>query len=293
MIVVKLIGGLGNQMFQYAAGRSLAIHHNTNLLLNKISLEEEPKGVFTKRNYELGCFGLEQSFATQEDLDYFSGNSSGKFKRTLDRIFPGIKRKVTLYESGHIFHSNFFSMPADTCLVGFWQSEKYFKKYEDQIRKDFTLLSPVPSSLHELHSRVKSTNSISLHVRRGDYVSLKTAADFHGTPGLSYYEKAIEYIRKEQDAGEIFVFSDDLDWCRHNLSFDLPVTFVQQNNGPEWDMFLMSQSKHNIIANSSYSWWGAWLNQNPGKIVILPEYWYRNVKSNSIDITPEGWITVE
>jgi hypothetical protein len=289
MIVVRLIGGLGNQMFQYAAGKALALHHNTHLLIDKIALEQDAKGAFTKRNYALGCFNIDASFATNEQIAFFEEESAGKLKRAFNRMFPAAKKKVVYYESGHRFHENFFTLPQDTYLIGFWQTEKYFGKFQEQIRNDFTLRHPVPEEVEDLLSEIRDTNSTSLHVRRGDYVSLQSAADFHGTPELDYYTKAVEHIIGEKGKTSVYVFSDDLIWCRKHLSFDLPVTFVQQSHGAEWDMYLMSQCRNNIIANSSFSWWGAWLNPHPEKIVTVPEYWFKNTRSDSMDIVARGW----
>ncbi|MCE3259888.1 MAG: alpha,2-fucosyltransferase, partial [Bacteroidetes bacterium] len=171
MIVVRLIGGLGNQMFQYAAGKALALHHNTHLLIDKIALEQDAKGAFTKRNYALGCFNIDASFATNEQIAFFEEESAGKLKRAFNRMFPAAKKKVVYYESGHRFHENFFTLPQDTYLIGFWQTEKYFGKFQEQIRNDFTLRHPVPEEVEDLLSEIRDTNSTSLHVRRGDYVS--------------------------------------------------------------------------------------------------------------------------
>lgn len=289
MIIVKLIGGLGNQMFQYAAGRALAMHHNTPLFLDKTTLEEDAKGAYTQRKFELSCFNIDERFASQKELELFKDGKSNRLQRVVNRLFPQAKSKLTFHESGHIFHSNFFSLPTDTFLIGFWQSEKYFSGIANQIRKDFTLKAPVPSDVKQTLSLINNVNSVSLHVRRGDYVSLKSASEFHGLIGLEHYTKAISFIENKKPGTEIFIFSDDIAWCKENLKFDQMLHFVEHSSGAEWDMFLMSQCKHNIIANSSFSWWGAWLNTNPEKIVIIPEHWFAGKKSIELDRVAKNW----
>jgi hypothetical protein len=128
-----------------------------------------------------------------------------------------------------------------------------------------------------------------MHVRRGDYVTLKNAGEFHGLCSVEYYHAALKSIDAKEGA-EIFMFSDDIEWCRQNLKFDLPVTYVNNAFHPVWDMYLMSLCSHNIIANSSFSWWAAWLNTNPEKKVIAPEYWFTGKKTQSLDLLLAGWI---
>src|SRR5690606_26072631 len=124
----------------------------------------------------------------------------------------------------------------------------------------------------------KTTTSVSLHVRRGDYVQLQSAHNFHGVLPLTYYKRAILLLKEKLERFTIFVFSDDLDWVRSNLQAETPVVYVDYRSDDKTatDLALMSLCKHNIIANSSFSWWGAWLNRNPGKQVIAPKPWFRD-----------------
>jgi hypothetical protein len=288
VIITQLIGGLGNQMFQYAAGKALSLKHNVPLLLDKTHLEKDANGAYTQRHYELDCFSIEPCFVNEKELAFFQENS-GKLKRVMIRMFPELTSKITLYESGHLFYRNFFRLPSDTYLKGFWQSEKYFKNYEREIRQDFVIKENMPEELKPLEEKIRKLNSISMHVRRGDYVTLKNAGEFHGLCSVDYYHSALKET-DTRESSEVFIFSDDIEWCRQNLKFEIPVTYVSHLFHPVWDLHLMSLCSHNIIANSSFSWWAAWLNTNPQKKVIVPEYWFTGKKTQSLDLLPEGWL---
>lgn len=289
MIVVKLIGGLGNQMFQYAAGKALALHHQTKLFIDKTDLEKDAGGAYTQRKFELSCFNITAELATEKELSLFSANDSNKIQRVFNRFFPSVKKQVVFTESGHLFHPSFFKTPVNTYLNGFWQTEKYFLNCQEEIRKEFTLKSLLPAQIQELLNKINSGNSVSLHIRRGDYVTLKSANQFHGLIGMEYYKQATEFIASQKGNINVFVFSDDLTWCQENIKLNCPVHFVQHQAGAEFDMFLMSRCSHNIIANSSFSWWGAWLNNNPNKIVVIPAHWFAGKKSSDMDIVANGW----
>ncbi|MBI2720864.1 MAG: alpha-1,2-fucosyltransferase [Bacteroidetes bacterium] len=288
MIIVQLIGGLGNQMFQYAAGKALALHHGTELKLDISHLEAEAGNEYTKRNFELNCFNLNYRLVSEEDRNVYFPKKISLIKRIVKRFFPALEKKNMFYEPGKKYYPEFFQLPNNTYLYGFWQSEKYFEKFASVLRAEFTPAAPLPMALMDVKKRIEQRESVSLHIRRGDYVTLKSASDFHGSCGLDYYKKAIEFLSHTKKI-ELFIFSDDIEWCRQNLIFDVPLTFVAQNNGACRDLYLMSLCKHNIIANSSFSWWGAWLNQNRGKIVVAPEYWFKTIKSKELDIIPDTW----
>jgi len=275
-------------MFQYAAGKALSLHHNVPLLLDKSHLEKTANGAYTQRHFELDCFSLEPHFANEKELMFFEERSN-KLKRVALRIFPNLSSKATFYESGHLFYRNFFRLPSNTYLKGFWQSEKYFVDYESAIRRDFMIKENMPEELKPLEEKIRDSNSVSIHVRRGDYVTLKNASEFHGLCSVEYYHSAVESIDAKENA-ELFIFSDDIEWCRQNLKFSFPVTYVSHSFGSAWDMYLMSLCSHNIIANSSFSWWAAWLNTNPNKKVIAPQYWFTGKKTQELDLLPNGWM---
>ncbi len=181
-------------------------------------------------------------------------------------------------------------------IDGYFQCEKYFCNIRSILLKEFTLKSSLSSYSSSLKKNIESfENTVSLHVRRGDYVSNKVFSDVHGTCNLDYYKKAIEYISKEFEDIKFFVFSDDIAWTKENIDIE-NVIYVdsEENRIPHEDMYLMSLCSHNIIANSSFSWWGAWLNQNNEKIVIAPKRWFSDDKmqNQSLDIVPSSWIRI-
>ena len=282
-----LDGGLGNQMFQYAAGRSLSLYHRVPLYLDTTILEKDPAGAYTPRKYELDCFKIQSLKATEEQLVRFVGCSI--LCRAIDKFFPPLRKKRTFYEPGYYFYKSFFRLPADTLLAGFWQSEKYFKPFDKLIRSELTLKNAPPPEIKTIEERVQSSCSVSVHVRRGDYVSIKDANEFHGLCSLKYYERAHSILRSENKYSRFFIFSDDLQWCRQNLRHLKNAHLVCHPFGAEWDLYLMSRCKSHIIANSSFSWWGAWLCESPAKRVLAPEYWLRNIKTASLDVVADGW----
>ena len=288
MIIARLDGGLGNQMFQYAAGRSLSLHHHVPLYLDTTTLEKDPAGAYTPRKYELDCFKIQSLKATEKQLAHFS-RSRSTLSRVIDRTFPSLRKNLSFYESGYCFDKSFFRLPADTLLIGFWQSEKYFKPFHKLIRSELSLRNDSPPEIKIIAKRIQSLYSVSVHVRRGDYVSLKDAHEFHGLCSLKYYERAHSILQAENKDCHFFIFSDDLEWCRQNLQRLKNSHLVCHSFGAEWDLYLMSLCKSHIIANSSFSWWGAWLCEYPGKRVLVPEYWFRNIKTASLDVVAEGW----
>jgi hypothetical protein len=287
MIVTRLMGGLGNQMFQYAAGRALALRRGTELKIDREWLSsQEGQSVASPRTYELGCFNIEENFASLTEL---GGLYSKRRFKLIGRHLPLKHLRET---PKHSFDPAVLEAPDNTYLDGFWQSERFFKDFERQIRHDFTFKTPPRGKNAELAKLISGCNAISIHVRRGDYVADKNTSKFHGTASLPYYQKAIGLIAKEVDQPHFFVFSDEIDWTKKNFEIGFPATYVDHNpptRGFE-DMRLMSLCDHHILANSSFSWWGAWLGQNREKKVIGPRKWYNDPTVDTTDLLPEGWI---
>ena len=179
-------------------------------------------------------------------------------------------------------------------LQGFWQTEKYFIEFEDQIRKDFAFKSPLNEKNSQLVKQISETNSVSIHLRRGNYVSDPSTSVVHGTCDLEYYRNAAKLVAEKIGDPVFYIFSDDPEWVKENLIVDFPSVYVNHNSGKEGynDMRLMSHCKHNIIANSTFSWWGAWLNENREKIVVAPKKWFakETFQQNVQDLYPDGWI---
>jgi len=292
MIISKLIGGLGNQLFQYAAGKSLSLKHGVDFKVDVTALNEDTKGNYTQRYYELSIFETNIKVATQHDVEVFKKSVDIKLIRYLQRKFPSLFTSLIANESGSQFHVEFFNYPRNTYLNGFWQSEKYFLQYEQDIRNDFVFNKNIIDNNKATKELISNTQSVSLHVRRGDYVTNKNAQNFHGLCSLAYYEKAVKYLNSQIQNIELFVFSDDIEWCKQNFKFNNPIHFIETNNAAS-DLYLMTQCKHNIIANSSFSWWGAWLNNHHNKVVVAPFPWFADKSINSKDILPEKWVKIQ
>lgn len=293
MIVVNLKGGLGNQLFQYSAGRALAIRHNTNLKFDVSVLNADPKNVYTKREFELDVFEINASLASENDIKLFEKKTF--FKKVLNKFLPPfLSGYYVANQVGFEYDSRFQSLPANTYLNGYWQSEKYFLSIRETLLKELSIKKPKTKEVIAAESEIRNSNSVSLHIRRGDYVSLKASFELHGLLPAEYYYKGIELIKKHYPEISLFVFSDDISWVKENLKFTDKCTYVDFNAGENsvFDLHLMSLCKHNIIANSSFSWWGAWLNQNKSKIVISPSAWFSRTDLNTKDVIPESWIKI-
>jgi len=284
MIAINLRGGLGNQMFQYAAGLSLAKKNNCELLMDTSWFENiDPKD--TMRKYELDCFLLDQNIVDKADIEL-----AGEMNR-LGLVLNRIKKSnyFTEYvETSTRFDKKFYSLKGNVYLVGYFQSEKYFKEIRPELLHTFSFKDKPNLKNKQIIENANSQNSISIHVRRGDYVSNKNSNKFHGVQGLDYYKKAIKLIESKIKEPHYFVFSDDIEWCKKNLLLVKNATFVSNSRGSD-DLRIMIECKHNIIANSSFSWWGAWLGSNGDKMVVAPMNWFKSKEADSSDIIPSRW----
>ncbi|WP_158303673.1 alpha-1,2-fucosyltransferase [Methanosphaerula palustris] len=203
-------------------------------------------------------------------------------------------RRTYVRERMHTFDKAILTVPDNVYLDGYWQTEKYFKDIEEILRREVTLKDEPDSINLEMAERIQACHSVSLHVRRGDYVSNPTTQQFHGCCSIDYYNRAISLIEEKVDDPSFFIFSDDLPWAKENLDIPGEKTFVA-HNGPEkeyCDLWLMSLCQHHIIANSSFSWWGAWLGQDAEKMVIAPRRWALSESFDTSDIIPDSWITI-
>ena len=192
----------------------------------------------------------------------------------------------------HHFHydKNFVKISKNTILNGYFQSEKYFNDIREILLKDLYWIKKKEGRNKEILEQIQQdSSSVSMHVRRGDYVSNENAAKFHGLTGVDYYKAAVKELTKHFKMANLYVFSDDPEWCKKNLKFTQQTTYISHNTDGSEDMRLMKTCRHNIIANSSFSWWGAWLNENPNKIVIAPKQWFSHPESNTKDVIPESW----
>ena len=282
MIAIKLQGGLGNQMFQYAAGLSAAHNLKTNLKID-LSWFDNLNELDTPRFYELDNFSLKQDLISLNQY-YFVNDPINK------RLLSIGKVRLNYYKEPHFeYDNNFKKIKNDTYLEGYFQTEQYFKNIRLEILKSFSIKNEPSIKSKEIINLAHKNESVSLHVRRGDYVTNKNASKFHGLMGEEYYKKAISIINKKIKNPKYFIFSDEIDWVKKN--FDLPKgsIFVTHNKSGIKDMRIMIECKHNIIANSSFSWWGAWLGKNSDKKVIAPKLWFLDNKTDTSDIIPSRW----
>ena len=291
MIVVKLMGGLGNQMFQYAAGFALAHKHKVPLHLDLSFLERDPQGAWTKRNFELNVFGILPNALEQNELAKFQ-STSGRITRLINRFLPLSRNYHYAVEKGQTYQSWFNDLPQNVYLEGFWQNEKYFERVRTELINVFSPKINKPSIISDLEGVIQAKTTISLHVRRGDYVASKEAGAFHGICSPEYYAKAIHYLEQKVGTFQLMIFSDDPQWCANHFTHPHGQIIVSHVENPVWDMYLMSQCHHHIIANSSFSWWGAWLNKRMDAITLLPNQWFASKQASEIGINAKGWILI-
>lgn len=290
MVIVKLTGGLGNQMFQYAVGRAIAERNKINLKID-VSAYENQVGI-TPRQYELFLFNIREDFSTPQDNKKIKGfKLNSLLEKMLNKLHIKLSGRDHIIESRHNFDPSILKLEDNIYLEGYWQTEKYFSDIANIIRSEFTLKDEYNNLNPKVLSEIDNCNSVSVHIRRGDYVSIQKTSEYHGICSLEYYQKAISSIAEKIPSPVFFIFSDDLKWCEENLKINWPIVFVDGNKGYE-DLIMMSRCKHNIIANSSFSWWGAWLNVNSKKMVIAPQRWFSNKDVDTRDVVPESWIKI-
>ena len=294
MIIVKLIGGLGNQLFQYAAGRRLAELHGVPLKLDLRGFE-----TYRLHKYSLHAFRIREELATPEEirrLDWRGQRTpGGLWLRAVQALRPYCRRTLFLEEHLGPYDPNILKTPRDVYLGGYWQSEKYFRDIADIIRREFTVREDLAAESARVAAEIRGAESVAVHVRRGDYVWNPETTKYHGLSGPEYYRRGVEEIaRRVGGKLHLFFFSDDPDWVAANLLFDWPSTYVRHNDASRNydDLRLMSLCRHDVIANSSFSWWAAWLNANPGKIVCAPKQWINNPEIDTRDILPDTWISL-
>lgn len=291
MIVVKLMGGLGNQMFQYAFAKSLSLKRKLPFKIDTKAFE------FDKlRDFELGIFNLQDRIASTEEIEFSKKTKESKYSILFKKNFykSAIKSDKIFTEKSLNHNSKIDFLPAEY-FEGYWQSEKYFIQFEQEIRNDFAMFIEPNSYYKELLQTATQTESVSIHFRRGDFINNSQTNEFHGICSLDYYSEAMKHMKENIGDVTFFMISDDIDWVKNEFKSEKDIFFVENDKGSDYeDMRLMSSCKHNIIANSSFSWWGAWLNENNKKVVIAPKKWYKNdeVQKQTMDLIPDSWLRI-
>jgi len=280
-------------MFQYAAGLALALDHGQTLKLDIGGYID----YHLHHGFELqNVFNCTADIATVHDVRVLIGwQSLPLVMRLLSQPCMNILRSSALIVEPHFnYWSGIGSVPGNCYLYGYWQSHKYFDKHTSELRKEFTFQPPLNDKNQEIASQILTSHAVSLHVRRCDYQTNPKNIHLYHVCTLDYYRSAIDYISNSIDRPVFIVFSDDMDWVKENLHIDGPTQYIDHNRGSDSfnDMRLMSLCQHHIIANSTFSWWGAWLNADPDKTVVAPRQWFKNCRMNSIDLIPNNWILI-
>ncbi|MEP7167929.1 MAG: alpha-1,2-fucosyltransferase [Bacteroidota bacterium] len=282
MIVVKLKGGLGNQMFQYAFGRFLSIKNNDQLILDTtFLLDRTPLENVIFRDYDLDIFNLKVKHINLYEVSLINKK---KYALLFNKWLKPVNEKVFNYDS------EVLNLPRSGAYFdGYWQTEKYFNPVEKIIKEDFRLKNELLNISNDLYESIISSDSVCLNFRRTDFVN----NSLHGVTDENYYDRSISYIAERIKNPVFFIFSDDIEWCRQNVKIKYPCIFAgKEHAGRKFDNYLrlMTACKNFIIPNSSFGWWAAWLSENQNKIIIAPAKWFNDFDGDTKDLIPERWI---
>ncbi|MDD3859055.1 MAG: alpha-1,2-fucosyltransferase [Bacteroidales bacterium] len=291
MIIVDIQGGLGNQLFNYAIGRKISIVKNIKLKLDT----SRYNNYF--RPYQLDKFKINAEIANEKEI---SRTRDGNGIKGINKIVFKLRRRILPYylKPYVIDKKCYYDFRVLKCwdnsyLAGLWQTEKYFQDIRDLLLKEITVKEDLDAFNLDIIKKMQSVNSVSVHIRRGDYITCEKDANNIGSVSNEYYENAINYFLEKYNDIVFFVFSDEIAWVKDNMNLPENTIFLnhnQINNKDYLDMILFSKCKFHIIANSTFSWWGAWLCTNPDKEVIAPKIWWKSESYNDIDVVPESWI---
>jgi hypothetical protein len=287
-VIARIEGGLGNQMFQYAAARSLADRLGCDLLLDLRTFNEN-----LDRPFQLNLYRIRAVVATHQQLQrlpHWRTSRLGRVRSWLSQFAPSIFMFPVFWPRTFAFDPRFEKITHPAYLVGYWQSEKYFIWNRSRLLGDFQLRAEIPLTTPYL-SEIKNTCSVALHIRRGDYITNPAAAKFHGLCTLEYYYAAIELLKVSCPDMHVFVFSDEPSWAKANLQFKVPTIYVDTNTGEKdyIDLELMRHCRHHVIANSSFSWWGAWRVETGDQMVYAPQVWFSDSNVDTSDVLPDRW----
>lgn len=291
MIITRIHGGLGNQLFQYALGHTLARRHQVP---HKLHLESDP----ADRPFALAALGLTCERATPSEIaalaPQWGASLKNKYILWAHRLTPFAQRRWAK-EQSFDFDSRVFDLRPPFYLDGWWQSERYFSARADELRERLRAM-PVPSErAHHFGATIASRESVAVHVRRGDYQNDADASRFHGTCPVEYYQRACSWMRAHKPDALFYVFSDDPAWAREHIRTGGPEHYVSGTPAHDTleDFYLMNRCKHFIIANSTFSWWPAWIQSHPGQRVVAPARWFLGHQVNPVDRFPEGWHLID
>jgi hypothetical protein len=282
MIITRLTGGLGNQMFQFSAGLAVATRHGVAL-----QLDFAPGAVFTPRSYSLDIFDIQVEKWPVLKKQLWIGRA---LPWRLLRWMLKLPKLTILHETGHGFHENVGVVAPPTYLDGYWQSYKYFMDISEDLYRRFRPSRTIPAEINRWKTTIQKHNAIGIHIRRGDYLTDPDAKELLGALDANYYQRGARHFTQCLADAHCYVFSDDREWARNELKLPVPFTVVDhEQEHPFWDMWLMSQCNALVIANSSFSWWAAWLSRLPGERIVAPQRWLNSPSMDNQDLVPPTW----
>jgi hypothetical protein len=288
-IIIRLQGGLGNQLYCYAAARALSLNTNKELLIDARPI----KGEGPNRQYDLSVFDIKEKHVSGLTSWITGWVASVRLGKLFKVLFPLAWNFKIIRDKEEGFDASLSNPYRGTIILqGYWQSFKYFDNEDKILKKELTIKNEPDAINKNWIAELHEEESVALHVRRGDYVNNPTANAIHGTCTPEYYEKAIKLIFEKVENPSFYIFTDDPEWAENNISISAPTKVIKHNLGKSdyEDLRLMSHCKHFIIANSSFSWWGAWLSNNSSKIIIAPSKWFSIDSIPSDDRIPASWI---
>lgn len=282
-VILKLDGRMANQMFEWAFARAFEAKNGILPLIDN-----------SKETLKLNHFAMFKELKTIKQPFWNKFLRKVIIFRNLRNRITELKFDIPTYSEPDDFDENMFNIKAPAYIKGYFQNEKYFNDVRELLIKDFKLTAKLNQANKKMLEMIKNTESVAVHFRRGDYTK-KRVADYFGVCSVEYYQKAVKTVADKLDKKPtLFIFSDDINWVRQNVNFDYETVYVDINSGKKgfFDMELMKNCRHNIIANSSFSWMSAWLNENPDKIIVAPTPW-TNDETKNREIVPENWIKLE
>jgi hypothetical protein len=291
MIIIKIFGGLGNQMFQYAFGKALSLKYNRKLFIDKSYFDEENYPYDLHSNhypYKLDLYNIHEDFIPSTISKYQKIISLKRLYKLTNPLVNHFAKNLPVYFNKRNFTFNNLKKTNYAFLNGHWQNYDIIVDYKNEIRKIFELRDITEKAKQTLDD-INLSNSISVHFRKGDYLSNPKFKAVYAHCNADYYRNAMVKIRGKVDNPKYFIFSDNMDWVKNNINISDNMYFVSDAVSDYEQQYLMSQCKNNIIANSSFSWWGAWLNKYDNKIVIAPKKWFANFERDNDVFYPINW----
>jgi hypothetical protein len=285
VIVVRLMGGMGNQLFQFAAGRRLASRHGSELLLDLGWFRHEGKSVATPRSFQLGGFEVAAGLTELQPRVLAGWERKRRWSLSSRRRLEVIRQR----DSDAALDERVLGAPDDVLLLGYWQSEKYFVDAADVVRRELRFPDEPDERYAHVDEIARNPSAVAVHVRRGDYVAHPETSAVHGALGRDYYRRALELVAARVEDSQFLAFSDEPEWVERELAPEFRLMVVTGGDAHQ-ELRLMSRCTHHVIANSSFSWWGAWLGEQNDSVVVAPARWFSDPGVDTSSVIPERWV---